>query len=399
MLPSQIKLPAAYSLFNILGENVEKLGLPIIRLDIQSVMDASQRKTGLSDFGTPSFLQGLEKLLDSLNNDADLHFFGRMIARWLLDITLTQRLLFTRFHNNSPDLFSTRVDAPIIITGLPRSGTTFLHRMLSLAPNHTGIPLWEMLRPFNQPGALDLRRQKATWELVNCHKIFNGIKQKHFLRMDEPEEDIWMMGLTLQSPIFWILMPVAGYMEWLLRQDRSHCYREYGELLKAQQQKQPGKRLILKAPDHMANLDLLISNIPNARIIQLHRDPVACVLSLSSLVYSTQSAFSRRINPNRLAEVNCNMVKHYLRTNRKLRKNPVVNKMILDISYEELVQSPLAAVKQIYDFCDIPWSKEIEFDLQQFIIQQPKNKFGEHNYQAEQFGLNSSALSRSFKDL
>lgn len=399
MLASRNKLPAAYSVLNFLGENVEKLGMPIIRLDSKSLLDASKRKTGFSDFGDPSFLHGLEKLLDSLNKDADLHFFGRLIARWLLDITLTQRLLFTQFQNNSPDLFSTQVDAPIFITGLPRSGTTFVHRMLSLSPNHYGIPLWEMLRPFNKPGALDLRRQKAYWELVNCHKFFNGIKQKHFLRIDEPEEDIWMMGLTLQSPIFWILMPVAAYMEWLLGQDRSQCYREYGELLKAQQQKQSGKRLVLKAPEHMANLDLLISNVPNARVIQLHRDPVICVLSLSSLVYSTQSAFSRGIDPNQLAEVNCSMVNHYLRSNRKLRKNPAINKVILDIQYEELVQNPLAAVKHIYDFCDIPWSDEIEFNLQRFIIEQPKNKFGEHNYQPEQFGLTSSALCRSFKDL
>jgi hypothetical protein len=399
MLPTKNKLPMAYRLLNFLGESVEKFGLPMFRLDKEVILDSINRKTGFLDDGNDGFSPGLEKLLDSLKEDANLLFFGRLMAHWMLNIYISQRLLFTHFQNNLPDLFSTPLNAPIFITGLPRSGTTFLHRMIALDPNHYGIPLWKMLRPFNQPGAIDLRRIKASWELMNCQQFFHGIKQKHFLRIDEPEEDIWMMGLTLQSPIFWILMPVASYMEWLLGQDRSQCYREYTELLKAQQNKQPGKRLVLKAPDHMAHLDLLISNVPNARIIQLHRDPVECVISLSSLVYSTQSASSRGINPTRLVEVNCRMVKHYLRSNEQLRKNPAISNKILDIQYEELIQSPLAVVKRIYDFCEIPWLDDTNTALQRFVIDQPKNKFGEHLYHPEQFGLSSSDLSRCFEDL
>ena len=118
-------------------------------------------------------------------------------------------------------------------------------------------------------------------------------------------------------------------------------------MLKAQQQATPGKRLVLKAPDHTPNLGVLLSVIPNARVIYLHRDPATCLTSANSMFYSAHRAVTNDINPQRLAEVNRKMYTHYLVGGQKARSDPIVNDAILDVQYENLVKDPMQTVKNI----------------------------------------------------
>jgi len=397
MLPSQTQLPRAYRILDSFGTQLERLGIPIARIDTQSLYQVAEHNTGLNDFGDTYHQEGLEVLLQSIDKDANLHFVGKFITRMVLINYLTQRLLFVEAQKHSPDVFLSNLNAPFIITGIPRSGTTFLHRMIAVDPRNVGVPFWRLFRPFPTLDKKDLRESTTRWELKFRRPIYPEMDTKHYIREDQDEECIWMLGLTFHSIVFWVIAPVSSYAEWLFTQDRTKYYREYSLLLKAQQQIAPTQKMVLKAPDHTPNLDTLLSVIPNAKIIQLHRDPTTCVTSLNSLFYSTHRSVTNDINPKRLAEVNKKMFTYYLKVNRNIRGDTAINNnSVLDIQYTQLVADPIGTVRGIYAYFDTPWLDEYEERLQIFVNKQPKDKHGKHHYEPEQFGQSSHELFEHF---
>ena len=399
MLPSYVPMPLRYRILDSLGSQAEKLGMPITRMDTQTLHQAAEHETSLSDFGDPYYRAGMEVLFQSIEKDANLHFFGRFGTRMVILTYLSQRLLFVEAQKRTPEIFRSEITAPFIIIGLPRSGTTILHRMLSDDPGNTGIPMWRLYRPFPPLGKKDDRQAMTRWELQFRRPIFPEMDSKHMIREDKEEECIWMMGLTFHSICFWVVAPVSSYAEWLFAQDQKRYYQEYSLLLKAQQQATPGRRLVLKAPDHTPNLGTLLSAIPNARVIHLHRDPTICLTSANSMFYSAHRAVTNDNNPQRLAEINKRMYTHYLVGGQKARNDPAVNKAVFDVSYEDLVKDPTQTVKDIYAYFSIPWTDEYEKRLQYFLSQHPKDKHGTHHYTPEQFGQNKHELNAYFASI
>jgi hypothetical protein len=158
----------------------------------------------------------------------------------------------------------------------------------------------------------------------------------------------------------------------------------------------PEKHLVMKAPDHMPNLGALLSTVPNARIVQLHRNPTTCLTSLNSLFYSTHRAVTNDINPKRLAEVNKKMFTNYLKMSHSYRSNPAIINALLNVQYEQLVADPMKTVKDIYAHFGVPWSVEYEECLKSFLSNHPKDKHGAHHYTPEQFGQSADELNKHF---
>ena len=399
LLPAQMPLPRFYRMLSACGTQLEKLGMPLTRMDAQSLYQAVERATGLSDFGDPYHREGLEVLLHSIDKDADLHFFGRLITRMVLINYMTQRALFVEAQKCSPDMFRAELNAPFIVMGIPRSGTTFLHRMIAADPQNTGIPFWRLFRPFPTHAKKDSRQSTTRFELKFRRPIYPEMDTKHFIREDQEEECIWILGLTFQSIVFWVIAPVSSYAEWLFTQDRTKYFQEYSLLLRAQQQAAPARHLVLKAPDHTPNVGTILSVIPNARIIQMHRDPTTCVTSLNSLFYSTHRSVTNDLNPQRLGEINKRMFTYYLKVNREVRARLGESGSIVDVDYTQLVKNPVETVRGIYDHFAVPWSDDYEERLQSFVNRQPKDKYGKHHYTPEQFGQSSRELDAHFAAL
>jgi hypothetical protein len=158
----------------------------------------------------------------------------------------------------------------------------------------------------------------------------------------------------------------------------------------------PGKRQILKAPDHTPNLATLLSAVPNARVIHLHRDPTTCLTSANSMFYSAHRAVTHDINPQRLAEINRKMYTHYLMGGQKARSDPAINKAVFDVQYENLVNDPMQTVRGIYFHFGVPWTIDYEERLKVFLHKHPKDKHGAHQYAPEQFGQNKHDLDAYF---
>lgn len=396
MLPNYTPMPLRYKILDSLGSGIEKLGIPITRMDAERLHQLAERETGLSDFGDPYYRAGFDTLLQSIEKDANLHFFGRFGTRMVLLSNLSQRLLFVEARKRKPDVFRSAINAPFVIVGVPRSGTTILHRMLSADPDNTGIPMWRLYRPFAIDRKKDDRLALTRWELQFRRPIFPEMDSKHLIREDTEEECIWMQALTFHSVSFWVVTPVFSYAEWFFAQDQKNCYQEYGLLLKVQQQATPDKRLVLKAPDHTHHLDALLSAVPNARIIQLHRNPTTCLTSANSMFYSAHRAVTHNVNVKRMAETNKKMYTRYLEGGRKCREDPVVNHAVLDVQYDQMVNDPLQTIKDIYAHFGVPWTAQYEERLKTFVSLHPKDKHGAHRYTPEQFGQSAEELDKHF---
>lgn len=164
-------------------------------------------KPVLKDFGNPYFRVGLRTLLKSVNEDVDLHLRGRFFLHWIIVTFLSNRLLLTEQLNQQPFERYEQTISPIIVFGLHRSGTTYLHQLLASLQSNRAIPQWQLMRPI-QDGKWEFRRLLARLEnLVKCVQV-PSLDRIHFSRFDTFEECIIMMGTTFSSSIF--LFPGSG---------------------------------------------------------------------------------------------------------------------------------------------------------------------------------------------
>jgi hypothetical protein len=393
-------LPLSLKAISVLAALMNALDLPPTRLDEDSVCTTAMKEGGLSDFGDPYFREGLRELLVSLKQDADLHPIGRMVARDMIVNFIVQRLKLVETRKQQPGIFNQPLVPPLIVTGMARSGTTFLHNLLAEDPENKALPQWKLMRPFPEedanPNELDPRIAKMESGLKFRQPMLPGLDAKHALRADSPEECIIPLGLTFNSLLFPTLFPVRGYMEWYLENaDSSPKYQEYRWILQVFQSEAQAQRLTMKAPAHMGSLRALMEHIPDALIVQLHRDPVTCVSSVCSLVYTYHQAVSNNVDKALIANLTLQLYETWLESNLAFRE--VYPNIIYDVYYNSFVSDPIGTVRGIYSHFDLPWTEPVAASLRTFIDKNPKNKHGKHHYSAADFGLTEAEIADRLK--
>jgi hypothetical protein len=282
-----------------------------------------------------------------------------------------------------------------MVIGLPRSGTTLLHRLLALAPEARPLKYFEVRHPIAPPGRDD-RRERARFEHKSMAWLAPGLDVKHFSAPDEAEECLFLFDSTLVSSSFWVAAPVYGYLEWYLSQDQREPYRQYREHLQLFQAEQPTRRLTLKAPVHTANLGALVAAVPNVKLVQLHRDPAASLNSVNSLFYTLHRAVSDEVDLQRMARANLDFLARGIERNLEARQ-ALDPGALLDIRYDELVADPVGVVQKIRAHHGLDFTGEYEARLRAFMRDNPQHKHGRHRYSASDFGLDDGVIRARFE--
>ncbi|HYQ83093.1 MAG TPA: sulfotransferase, partial [Rubrobacter sp.] len=303
--------------------------------------------------------------------------------------------LLTEACKRSPEIFRKPLKPPIIVLGLPRSGTTFLHRLLAMDPTHRAVPWWELARPLpGLNGESDRRRQIFQKKLSRLQKLTPDLDSKHYTRVDTPEECIWLLASTFLSPLFWALAPVYGYLDWYMNQDRLQAYYEYRLLLQVLQEADPTRRLVLKSSTHTGAVETLLQTIPGSLLIQTHRNPVETSASLASYFYSLHSRTTEHLDVRRMTEAILSFHEHQIA--RNMRARDAHPGALFDVYYDRLVADPIGTVRDIYDHYGLAWSEEFEERLNHYLRQNPRGKHGAHLYAPENFGQTKDTISRRF---
>ena len=397
MVEPRPSLPLRLRILNTVGKNLGAARLPVAALDEEALVQAAVKATGLTEFGDDYHREGLLRLLESVENDAALHLSGQLTFRETIVGSLINRLLLTEACKRTPEIFQRPLKSPIIVLGLPRSGTTFLHRLLAMDPAHRAVPWWELARPLPSPGSngkSDRRRQVFQKKLRRLQKLTPDLDSKHYTRVDTPEECIWLLASTFLSPLFWALAPVYGYLDWYMSQDRLQAYYEYRLLLQVLQAADPTRRLVLKSSTHTGAVETLLQTIPGSLLIQTHRNPVETSASLASLFFSLHSRTTERLDVRRMTEAILSFHEHQIARNLEARDAHPGS--LFDVYYDQLVVDPIGTVRDIYDHYGLAWSEEFAERLNCYLQQNPRGKHGAHLYAPENFGQTRDTISKRF---
>jgi hypothetical protein len=366
--------------------------LPKPPLVASKLLRAASKQAGVSDFGDPYFEAGLEVLLRSLERDARLSPMGRVALSRMLVRSLVTRLRLRVDQRERPQVYTEPLTPPILILGMPRAGTTFLHRLLSAMPGIRPARTWELNQPLPPRAGKDDRHEQASRQIEMIRKLVPELDDKHRLDPDDPDECVLLTAPSFHSIAWWMFGPVYGYLDWLLEQDLAPAYAEYHAYLRALQAAEGG-RFVLKAPAHTGYLAEIVAEIPEVIVVQAHRDPVTVMASASSLFDSMYALVTEHHDGPRTARRNLELFST-LNERCQAARDTGLEDRVLDLHYETLVADPVAAVRRIYEHGSIPWPEDGEAALAAHMQASRRGK--KHVYSLDDFGLHENEVRERF---
>ena len=386
--------PFYYKAANALGRIAQRIGLEP-GLNSKYLLEKARRTTGLDDFGETDFITDLEILTQSLEEEARLNTIGKLSAATYLHRLLCNRLNIENNRKIFPEVAEQKISRPIFITGLPRSGTTFLHALLAEDPNTRSPATWEVMYPSPPPGG---SRDKRNSKCVNDLKWFNRLAPKfnsiHAVNAYLPQECIAINTNAFASIQFHTTYNVPTYQAWLEQRDMVPAYWYHHNFLQHLQLHDIPERWLLKAPGHLHDIAALMQVYPDAQIIQTHRDPLEVIGSISSHTNVVRAAFSDALDPHRIAkdwrrywQLAVSRMQNYRSEHPGLP--------VCDIYYSDLIADPIGVVKALYKELNLEYSVEFETALQRYITGHPQNK---HTYTLQEFGLDEESTRTMFSD-
>ena len=329
-------------------------------LEADALCDRARRRAGLEDFGDPPLEPALSTLLNSLQKEAHLHRLGRfLIYTHLLEMLETRLRLVDAWRGQAKTLATSRIERPIFITGLPRSGSTFLHELLAQDPDNRSPQVWEVMFPIPAPepkqSFCDSRRLRTAASLWWFRRLAPHIDALYPLRACSPHECIAIHSFTFLSEEFVSTCRVPSYEAFLHATDLSSVYVWEKRFLQHLQSRRPTKRWVLKSPDHVYGLKELFSVFPDALIIQMRRDPVEVLRSDVQLTEVLHGFYAR---PDDRTELRIRVTRALAGMDERCRNfrnlHPELRDRFFDLEYSDLIADPVQVVRQIYRHFGIP---------------------------------------------
>lgn len=353
-----------------------------------ALLGKAEHQTGLREWGDPSFEDGLAALLGAIEEVPGLTPLGVVTFSNMIRQALVNRLRFLDDSAPRSDL-----KAPVVITGLPRSGTTVLHRLLSLDPSFHAPPLWELLDPYadSSPG---FRRWRASAQIMIKNRLLPDLDRKHFTRADTPEECTLLLANSFASPLFWDLAPLDGYLEWCQRTSQRPAYRDYRRQLEILQARYPDQRLLLKAPAHLGNLSILREVVPEARLIQTHRDPTACFFSHCSLRETLGRFVMSEPSREAIARQVRRVFAHDLAGN--LEYHEIHSGEVVNVACGDLQKSPIEVLSETCADLDLEWSQDAQDRAAAYLERSSRGRKGKHHVTDDVWGVSREAIDQLF---
>jgi hypothetical protein len=355
-------------------------------------------RTGLSDFGKPTFRVGLDRLLQSLAEDANLTDEGRTAVTDNFVTRLERRLRIEAWYHHHPDVENASLAGPISITGLHRSGTTALVNMMSLDPQFRGLRHWEQREPYPPPVKgtehTDPRRMAYADSLAKLVTARPEQMAMHLYEVDAAGEDGDLLGLEFRNAE--LTLPVWGFQKWWRDSDMRPTYAYHRRIALMLQSRCPPNLWLWKAPNHKIHLDAFLSAYPDARFIFTHRDPSKTVPSLISFATSLFPPGS--LANTDVREIGRRIYEHTLEGMRRAveGRRRLGDARFIDVHQCDVAQDPLGTLARIYQFLDLELVPQVRTAIAHWVESNRVGAYGEHRYAAEQFGLSVAEIRSEY---
>ena len=395
---------AANRCHNHLGESMTLMGDnqqgadAIAYPTTDALMAEASAAAGLSDFGAPTFREGLDRLLQSLREDADLTQAGWAGVKPMLLRRLTNRLQIEDWYRSHPEAEQAPVDGPVSIMGLERTGTTALANMMSLDPQFRSLRSWEQGQPCPPPtleGEMrDPRRLDALARIKALIAARPEQKAMHLYDIDATVEDHDLLGLEFRAQQ--TIIPIFGYHAWWRDADMWAAYRYHRRVTALLQSSRPPNRWLFKAPHHRFHLEAFLDAYPDTRFVFTHRDPAKVSPSFASFAASLYPAgAAERHDMRRVGRL---IHEHMLiGVQRAMEARARIGEhRFIDVHQHQIDRDPIGTLECIYAFLDLELRPEMRAAVTRWVEANHNGAHGRHRYSAEQFGLTKEGIRSDY---
>ena len=379
------------------------LGAKGFRGAIDLLHETAAQQTGLSDFGDGSYRSNLEFLLDCYEAEAHFTEQGRLLTLRSLVDCLKGRLYSTH-HQARLSLAATVVprpiERPLVIAGLPRTGSTALHKLLAADPGSQALEYWLGREP-------DVRPERSQWPshpsyraaVASLDEIYQGapeFRAAHSMKAGEADECRLLFMQDFLNVSFSFNATIPSFEDWVLEQDMHPAYARYRDNLALIGANDGDKRWVLKNSSHLWALPALEHTFPDVCLVQTHRNPLEWISSIASLVYKSRVRFEPDV---RKEEVGEQQLRQWSRVIERCRVDRAgLAAEICDVHYEHFVRDPIGTIRRIYEHFDWRWSPTGEKAIRQWADEHRQDQHGEHRYSAAEYGLSDERIEEQFGD-
>jgi hypothetical protein len=366
-------------------------------LSTDHLIAVARRRAGLTDFGETPFMGPLQILLRACFEEANLSLVGRIATRWDVVRFLSNLLRLRDEETRAPEILDQPVARPILISGLPRSGTTFLHSLLAEDPANLVPRIWQLIHPYpskNSAHGPDLRSHRVSRQLRLFGLLSPDFRRMHPINAGSPQECSEITAHVFASLRFDTTYRIPSYRHWLDETGHLDAYRFHKRFLQhLQYQAGEGGRWVLKCPDHVFALAAIRAVYPDARLVFVHRDPLAVLLSVARLTETLRRPFTRSIDK---AEIGRQDSDRWLAATELMiaaAQDPIFAEPIFHVHYLDLVKNPVQTVAALYRHFGDALTPDAAFRIGRLVEAKPHGGYRAHGSRLEEYGLDA-ALER-----
>jgi hypothetical protein len=378
--------------------------IPNAPLDEGSLLAAAEEQTGLADWGQDlTFREGLRQLIASVEAMQAAERLRPVVGAHIVRLLAT-RLRLQDDANRHPEVLDGVIDRPLIVTGMPRSGTTWLHELLALDPAARAPLEWEVQKPWPAPevATYETDPRIAEYEAVNKSIIAGApeLATIHNFHGRLPQECNTINTLHFASPNFMSVYGVPDYVRWLCGDRPAGVFTTHKRVLQQLQWKGPQGRWTLKSPPHLLSIEELLVAYPDACLVQTHREPAKTVASLANFMRSRRKEKyadePELMDPKAITRSVVDYFGLGLERGTESRRDPEVDRRFLDVAYRDAVQQPLSVLRTIYDHFGFEFTATFADRVEEHLAKPRETGHGRHRYDPEEFGVGELGLEDRF---
>jgi len=373
---------------------------PSCPLDADALHAQASADTGLSDFGSDDYRERLDVYLAALRDIDGLHPAGVVNFYAQLLQVLKNRLLLTCLLRRHPEIDEIEVRAPVVIAGLPRTGTTHLHNLLAAAPTFRTMPYWESVEPFPLPKEVgvepDPRRARMDVAVAVLNTVLPHFPLMHEMTTDHVHEEIQLLANDVSTMLFETVGHVPRWRDYYQAHDQAPHYRYLATQLKAMQFLRGGRRWLLKSPQHLEQVPVLNRVFPDSIVVFTHRDPVPVALSMIAMITYSARMHRSPVPVEQLAHYWIDRLEQMLTALIRDRDTIGPDRSI-DIRFEEFMANELGTAEHLYGLAGEPFTDAARSAIAGYLEGHQRGRLGSVETSCEMFGLDEDDLRCRFE--
>jgi hypothetical protein len=374
-----------------------------VSFDEAAMLEEAVRQTGLDDFGPNDFRERLGIWLQALEEDGNANNIGRIGAYNDVMRYLVARLRVEDVIRRHPEILEEEIRRPIIIVGLPRSGTTHLLNLISADQRLRSMPYWESREPVPIPGegpahdGLDPRYKRYKAHFDSTDSLLPHVRAMHHMTPEHVHEEIELQAIDFSSYVLEWIARVPRLRDYYLAHDQTSTYAYMKKVLKVLQWHNRKERWVLKSPQHLEQLGPLMSTFPDATFAVTARDPVSVIASTITMEAYTSRIRCKKIELAQIADYWIDRVQTLLE--RCVRDRDLLPPdQSMDVLFHEFMADDIAIVERIYALADHPMTDAARGQLGAYMRANPRGRYGRIQYDLRaDFGIDPNALRERFQ--